>query len=212
MRSLLIPAVVLTTALSGCAGRVDYVRPAAPLRNDNTIVVDKPRDVVWNAMIPALGKQFFVINNLDKSSGLINISYSGDPEAYVDCGRVTSYVKNARGERTYDFPGAIASKHYEVMNQSGLFLILRRMTLEGRMNLIFEEAGPQRTRITANTRYVLNRERRVQHASSTIPVNLNDSLSFNSGQPASFPAGSDGRALECQPTGRFEAEVLSLIK
>jgi hypothetical protein len=209
---LLIPGVVVTAVLTGCAGKLDYVRPSAPLRHDNSIVVDKPRDAVWNAMIPALGKQFFVINNLDKSSGLINISYSGDPQLYVDCGRVTSYVKNARGERTYDFAGATASQQYEVMNDAGLFLISRRMTLEGRMNLIFEEEGPQKTRITANTRYVLNREMQVQSMSSQIPQSRRDSISFNSGQPASFPAARDGRALECQPTGRFEADVLSLVK
>lgn len=211
MRPTIIPLLAVV-ALVGCAGKLDYVRPSAPPRLENSIVIDKPRDVVWNAMIPALGKQFFVINNLDKSSGLINISYSGNPELYVDCGRVTSYVKNARGERTYDFAGASASQQYEIMNNAGLFMISRRLTLEGRMNLIFEEAGPERTRITANTRYVLNREMQVQSASGTFPQTQRDSISFNSGQPASFPAARDGRALECQPTGRFESEVLSLAK
>jgi hypothetical protein len=208
---LWVPAVVVGTALSGCAGKLDYVRPTAPLRSNNSTVVDKPRDAVWNAMIPQLARRFFVINNLDKSSGLINISYSGDPELYVDCGRIISYVMNARGERTYDFAGATASQQYEIMNDAGLFVISRRMTLEGRMNLIFEEAGPGKTRITANTRYVLNREMQVQSASSQIPQSSRDSISFNSGQPASFPPARDGRALECQPTGRFEADVLAIV-
>lgn len=211
MRPMLFSLLAIT-ALAGCAGKLDYVRPSTPLRVENSIVIDKARDAVWNAMIPALGKQFFVINNLDKSSGLISISYSGDPELYVDCGRVTSYVKNARGERTYEFAGAKASQQYEVMSDAGLFMISRRMTLEGRINLIFEEAGPQKTRVTANTRYVLSREMQVQSASATFPQTRRDSISFNSGQSASFPSARDGRALECQPTGRFEMDVLSLAK
>jgi hypothetical protein len=127
-------------------------------------------------------------------------------------GRITSYVKNAAGERTYDFAGASESQHYEVMNDASLFNIERKMTLEGRMNLILEEAGPQKTRITANTRYVLTRESRVQKAGSSIPQTNRDSISFNSGQAASFPAPRGGRVLECRPTGRFESDVLSLVK
>ena len=30
--------------------------------------------------------QFFVSNNLAKSTGLVNLSYSGVPEKYLDCG------------------------------------------------------------------------------------------------------------------------------
>jgi hypothetical protein len=105
-----IAALLLTTAfITGCAGKLDYIRPnnlvAKPV---NFKIIDKPRDIVWNATVPELGKQFFVINNLDKSSGLINISYNGDPEKYVDCGRTTSFFKNAIEERTYDFPGSKA--------------------------------------------------------------------------------------------------------
>ena len=111
-----VPLVALLF-LAGCAGKLDYVRPStAPGSANNTKIIDKPREAVWNSSVPELGKQFFVINNLDKSSGLINVSYNGDPEKYIDCGRVTSYVKNARGERTYDFPASKANQQYEVMN------------------------------------------------------------------------------------------------
>ena len=90
---------LMTTFIVGCAGKLDYVRPIVqPGASSNSKVIDKPRDAVWNASVPALGRQFFVINNLDKSSGLINVSYSGDPEKYVDCGQVSSYVKNLQGE------------------------------------------------------------------------------------------------------------------
>ena len=132
--------------LSACAGKVDYVRPSAKAdASANVKVIDKPREAIWNASVPALSKQFFVINNLDKSSGLINVSYNGDPEKYIDCGRITSFVKNARGERTYDFAGASAQQAYEVMNPQGLFAINRTMTLDGRVNLVFEELTPTRS-------------------------------------------------------------------
>ncbi len=213
MRHLLIIAVPFFVA--ACAGKVDYVRPTtqlAPASNVKTI--DKPREAVWNSSVPELGKQFFVINNLDKSSGLMNISYTGDPVRYIDCGRITSYVKNARGERTYDFPGAKAQQSYEIMNPGvGLFYLDRRMNLEGRVNLIFEEVSSTTTRITANTRYVVTRTQVVQALSNNIPQTKIDTISFNSGAGASFPMSTQaGQAAECVSTGALEQEILSAIQ
>src|SRR5262249_34213685 len=151
-RGLLLLSAAL---IAGCAGKLDYVAPVADGRVANSKVINKPRDAVWNAAVPALGKQFFVINNLDKSSGFINLSYSGDPESYIDCGRIISHVQNARGERTYNFAGSKADQTYEVMNEAGLFFVQRKMSVEGRVNLVFEELGPTQTRVTANTRYVV---------------------------------------------------------
>jgi len=178
----------------------------------NTKSVERPRDAVWNSTVPELGKQFFVINNLDKSSGLINISYSGDPEKYIDCGRVTSYVKNARGERTYDFPGSKAQQSYEVMNAGvGLFFLDRRMTLEGRVNLVFEETSSITTKVTANTRYSVTRSQDIRDVNGASRT-FTHTISFNSGSGASFPGSADGRATECVSTGALEREILAIIR
>lgn len=212
MRHLLI--IVMSLYLAACAGKVEYTRPMTNLSmSSNTKTIDRARDAVWNTSVPLLGKQFFVINNLDKSSGLMNISYTGDPERYVDCGRITSYVKNAKGERTYDFPGAKAQQTYEVMNPSvGLFFFDRRMSLEGRVNLIFEEVGPRSTRVTVNTRYVVTRIQIVRRVAENIPQTATDTISFNSGSGASFPANSQGQYAECVSTGALEREILSAIQ
>ncbi|MFN7835854.1 MAG: hypothetical protein ACK5NY_08750 [Burkholderiaceae bacterium] len=209
----IILALLLSSVLVACAGKVDYIRPSAnAAAGANAKTIERAREAVWNAAVPELGKQFFVINNLDKSSGLINISYSGDPERYIDCGRITSYVKNARGERTYDFPASKAQQSYEIMNPGvGLFALDRRMNLEGRVNLIFEEVGPSTTRVTANTRYVVARSQVVSNTQGASRT-FNDTISFNSGAGASFPSDSDGRSAECVSTGALEREVLSAIR
>ena len=210
MRALL--AVCTVALVAGCSGKVDYVRPSAPPVASNSKTIEKPRDAVWNTSVPELGKQFFVINNLDKSSGLINVSYNGDPENYIDCGLLTSYVKNARGERTYDFPGARAQQTYEVMYSGHLFYIERKISLEGRVNLVFEDISPDTTKVTANTRYVVTRQATQREASSNIPQSRTDTISFNSGGSASFPASVTGQATECTSTGKLEREILSFIK
>lgn len=203
--------LVLVVVLAGCAGHVDYVRPTSPQGMTNEKIVDKPREAVWNASVPQLGKQFFVINNLDKSSGLINVSYSGDPESYVDCGQVSSYVKNARGERTFNFPGSRAQQTYEIMNGQGLFFIDRKLSLEGRVNLVFEETSPTQTKVTANTRYVIERNITVRNVNN-LQQSRRDSISFNAGSAAAFPSNAEGQATECVSTGKLEREILSVIR
>lgn len=204
----------LTTSmaiLTGCAGKVDYIRPSTPVATNNSKIVNKSKDEVWNTAVPALGKQFFVINNLDKASGLINVSYSGDPEKYVDCGSVSSYVKNARGERTYTFPAASKAQTYEIMTQGMLFFVSRKMELEGRVNLIFEDAGDNKTKVTANTRYLVKRSSTVTQNGGPTGQN-SDSISFNSGSSGAFPAANDGRATECVSTGALEAHILGTVQ
>lgn len=203
-------ALTLVILVSGCSGVVKINPPGDYPKGSNTKTIPKSRDAVWNAAVPALGKQFFVINNLDKSSGLINLSYSGDPERYVDCGTFTSTVSNARGERHYSFPGARESASYEVMNNAGLSMIRRTMKLEGRVNLIFEEVSPTVTRVTANTRYVVTRIAEVNSTQGGSRT-FNDSISFNSGARQSFSKTSDGQAVECTSTGALEFEILSII-
>ena len=209
-----LASLVSTVLLCSCAGKVEYIRPTTvSIPGANTKIIDKPRDAVWNAAVPELGKQFFIINNLDKSSGLINISYSGDPEKYIDCGRITSYVKNARGERVYDFAGAKAQQNYEIMEPGvGLFLIDRRMALEGRVNLVFQELNSSQTRVTANTRYLVQRQRTFQNLGNNSTQTVSDSLSFNAGGSASFPQAPNSNTSECVATGLLEVEILSAVR
>jgi hypothetical protein len=207
-------ALLTPLLLTACAGKFEYLRPNSyALAESNIKTIERPREAVWTSSVPELGKQYFVINNLDKSSGFINVSYAGDPERYVDCGRLTSYVKNAQGERTYDFAGSKAQQSYEIMDpSSNLFFIDRRMNLEGRVNLIFEEVGSNATRVTVNVRYVISRTQIARRAGNNVTENRNDTISFNSGEGASFPANLRGQALECVSTGVLEREILSFIK
>ena len=206
-------AVLVAVALAGCAGKVDYFKPGVVMATSgNFKTLNKSKDDVWKNAVPELGKQFFVINNIDKDSGLIDISYSGDPEKYVDCGRVVSFVKNAHGERIYDFAGSKASQQYEIMVSPHLFNIARQMKLDGRMNLVFEEVEQGKTRVSANTRYVVERKFVVVPISNGIPQSMADSVSFNTGTRGAFQLTRDGQGTECIATGTLEQEVLSLIK
>jgi len=91
MKKILIFLFVLI--LFGCvSGKFNYHEPRALGGGENSMVINNPKDEVWEKMVNNIGASFFVINNLDKDSGFINVSYSGDPCRYVDCGWITSNV------------------------------------------------------------------------------------------------------------------------
>ena len=199
--------------LQGCVTAHQYQPPYAPPPANNVKLIDRPRDAVWASTIPAIGSQFFVINNIDKASGLMNISYTGDPQQYVDCGYVTVKTEGASGpDMNLTFPAAKGSVTYQHLQVMDRWQVRRNLTLDGRVNLIFEETSPTQTRVTANTRYVLNRSVNAT-AAGKYPQSFSDQISFSSGQSGAFePRSSDSQRTTCIPTGAMERAVLDLVK
>jgi hypothetical protein len=199
--------------LAGCAsGDFDYSGPQPPtVTTQNSVIVDASKDEAWDQAIPHLGKRFFVINNMDRGSGLINLSYAGDPQKYVDCGQIRTTVSNLKGTRRYAFAGASPDETYEVLdNQHRLFTVHRALLLEGRTNLVFEAVDPRHTRITVSTRYVLTRTVDSLMAGVYAPSHLVDSITFNTGGSATF--GNSITHTECSSTGLLEGEILSILR
>jgi len=203
--------LILMLLLGGCAANQAYVHPTAPSAvPSNSAIVEKPRGSLWKEVVPTLDTKRFAVTNADKQSGLLTIGYTGDPVRYIDCGRVNARVKSGDGERSDSFPGAAASQNYELTLPQGLFRIERHMALDARTTLVFEEITSDRTRLTATTRYVVTRTIRVTDANNR-SSNFTDTISFDSGSGASFPAHKDGKATECVATGLLESELLSLL-
>jgi len=182
-----------------------------PITNAET--VPQPKDEVWKILIAGLSKQSFVINNLDKDSGLINVSYSGDPVSYVDCGAMHTVT----GGRRYDFSGASAKNDFEMTNVVGhSFLVHRTVNLEGRINILVRSVDAENTTITVNAKYILTRTLTARDtAAYSIPESKTDTLTFNSGQSAVLPspgAETGGQRATCNATGQLEQEILALVK
>lgn len=77
--------------------------------------------------------------------------------------------------------------------------------------MVFEKVSPTETRVTANTRYVVSRQRTVRAAANNIPQSMNDNVSFNTGSSATF-AGASDQATECTSTGAVEREILAAVR
>lgn len=202
----LVVLIATTMILSGCAGKVTYTPPSGSKKVTNTVTVDLPRNEVWNRVILSLGSPFFVINNLDKDSGFINVSYSGSPEKYIDCGHIESYVKNTRGERTFSFPAATAYKEFDTFENGTTYRRhIRKMNLDGRINIIVQDVGNESTLISVNIKYVVTGNETVSDLQGK-SQSYSQTMSFNTNSSASFPGGNT-----CYATGVLEIEVLDAL-
>jgi hypothetical protein len=199
---------LLLTLIPGCAGNVKYIRPGSSATLDNSKVIDKPRDTVWDSTVVALTKHSFVINNMDRSSGYINLRYAGDPRDYVDCGRYATvdtppwHRRNTLSESRIPAQDPPPSPH-DVPAANG-------MSLDGRINLVFEALAQYRTRVTVTILYVLSRSAITDVYRTSMQTH--DAISFTSGGRTSFPPDAMGRVTECAATGSLERDVLDLIR
>ena len=207
MKSLAV--LTLALILSACSGRFDYTPPTSAAPTQNSITIAKPKDEVWKQLIAGLSSKFFVVNNMDKESGFINVSYSGDPETYVDCGTIDSFVSNLRGDRRYVFPASRGDYSYEAMINRHLFFIRRHMVLDGRINVLVQPIDGSHTSVIVHTRYVLTKTITAQ-GPDRIPVTQTGTINFDSGQSASFPVNAGQLTNTCESNGRLEADVLSI--
>ena len=203
-----IMCVSCSFLLIGCAtGKFVYIPSDKPALVKNSLEVDKSRDSTWNQLIAGLSSGFFVINNMDKQSGFINLSYTGDPEKYVDGGELCHTVSNLRGERTYRFPASRANAQFEGMVGNTLCGFNRQLDLEGRINILLSELAPSHTRLTINTRYILSLKVTGQSVTGEQVAPYQETISFNTGQSTKSNGGTTYRS-----NGKLEETILEIFK
>ena len=198
--------MVLTS--TGCMSYNYLYSPPKPMKKiENTIVVNESKDKVWNKLIRGIGSNFFVINNMDKQSGFINASYSGDPEKYVEGGELHYQFSNMRGERKYDFPATRAVAQFETMINGTLCTLTRKMDLEGRMNIILSEVDSTHTSVSVNARYILTMSVTGTDVLGHILQPSQQTITFNTGQSGNSAGGG-----EYYSNGKFEFAIMDLAR
>ncbi|WP_156326586.1 hypothetical protein [Pseudomonas sp. NBRC 111127] len=190
--------------LVGCAtSSMDY-SPPTPAAVPNTRSVSTDFEKSWDQLVRQLSSDFFVINNIDKSSRLINVSFSTSrPSEYVDCGSTLRKFSNARGEQVYNYVTADSAK-FAVTNQNAAFNVSRETKLEGRVN-IYVAPGKGGTDISVNTKYVFTVNAKIFGFDGS-PVTVNPTtIDFSTKSPYTSPD------LTCYARGTLESRILDMV-
>lgn len=220
--------------ISGCAVQgvstlkyTDNLPSQVQVKNES--IVSKSYSQVWDALVKELSKSFYVINNIDKESRIINLSFSSSsPVDYVDCGKSHRTYKEGEKTETYEYEVA-ASSQYKVAteqqpdpNFSYYYIIRREVSLEGRSNIYIapDDKNTNNTNVTVNTRYILTIKSRgeafAKHWNGNIqflrsfPENTSN-ITFNTNQIGQIEfGGGEIIKISCFSKGRLEKEILDM--
>lgn len=181
--------------LWGCASAT-YVAPKSSNEIKNySRVINKSYDDTWKALIEYSASTFFSIDNFEKASGLLTLSFgASNPSEFVTGGQWNASSLNNH------FSGDYAD--YLVQYQNGI--------LNGKMNIVVSQIDSSHTKVTVNARYIF----------TAIAVydnrNYTNTWSFDSGNCGTINVSLPTRGTQPQrticPTYKAESEVLKAIE
>jgi hypothetical protein len=223
---------ILISLLCGCAtqgANTSQYTPGNRTKIDNETTVDGSSSRVWDVLVRDLAKSFYVINNIDKESRIINVSFtSTEPADFVDCGRtVRTFTEGSNVERyEYDVAGKatfkVAANKQEHPAFSNYAVWSRSPTLEGRSNVYLAPAAGDagKTTVSVNTRYVLNVRLKgdafAKHISGGVqgrgrlPEDT-ATFTFNTNTVGTGDS-ANGVVVTCFSKGKLEKEILQMVQ
>jgi hypothetical protein len=121
-----------------------------------------PFDQVWSALIRGVGKSFFSIDEFEKESGLLTLSFSTSPFSDSVTGGHLAYrveESTVAGRSLFDLATSSAGTKRTVVDFDGDYADFIEGyldgTLLGKINLVVTAVTPEETRIAVNTRFIV---------------------------------------------------------
>ena len=201
-------SLIMTIFLSSCAVEKKkltenvgkYVPPSIDDINfKNFVITNKNFDETWTSLIDFVNDSFFKIENIEKDSGSLTLSFgSKEPENFIDCGEF---------EYTLFFTGEEFKGSYIDYVKSGLLAVL-----EAKMNINIQKIDNDSTKISINTNYTFS----TQHALGYYDPKLNQTYSFVSGGYQTIdvinPISGSIPTRTCKSTNFAEKAIFKVIK
>ena len=207
VRKTLALIIICITVLTGCVSNTfSYTNPHNyEVQTEKLVPIAFDR--FWDAYVAELSKTFFVINNIEKESRIINVSFSSNtPSEYVDCGYTDRTFNHLNtGKRSFNYKVADSSSYLYGVEGTDLYWTVNRNTLlDGRIN-IFMAPKEKQTLLRVNTRYIWSVD-----VSSTYPYK--EKIIFSSGQPGRGKQEGQHPGIQCHSKGSLERALLDLVE
>lgn len=203
----------LTITLVGCGASQSYRHDEpTPKEINNAVIVGAPFEETWNRMVRNLSAEFFVINNIEKASRIINVSFSTkDPSEYIDCGQTTRTYSGPSGqEEIFTYTTADDSFYMSANDQGFPWAVTRTTELEGRANIYVAPAGPN-TDIAVNVRYILKiktSQQGMNYYEQAVGMPYTNIYTENFDTKKSSKGDASGSRIACNSIGTLEQKIL----
>tara|TARA_Y100000748_G_C15452730_1_gene471619 strand:- start:686 stop:1306 length:621 start_codon:yes stop_codon:yes gene_type:complete len=204
MKKLKSSLIILTLAIvTSCATPIPIIQqvgtyspPDMSLEGKYSETINKNFDDTWTAVIDFVSVSSFSIDNFEKDSGLITLTFGiSDPGRYIDCGSFKS-----TGGSIYDFDG----KYVDYIHGPSF----QGSSLSGKMNISIRSVSEGKTNVRVNARYIWVAGTDGRVASNT--------WSFDTGNSATIfvrnPTSGTIPTRTCVPTYHAESSVIDFVK
>lgn len=198
--------------LSSCASHSLNYNPPTERESKTSKIVNKPFKSVWEQLVEGLAQKNYVIDSVNKDSGLIVASKKlNPPSAYADCGKWDGHFKNMRADEKYNFYGA-DSANYMIKNGDVYVAINRTSNLGSKSNIFVKKVDEKKTSVSVNSQYNLKFD--ISSSAYVYPQgqvygrdNLN--MDWTSGEKGRF--GGNNKT-ECVSNFTLEDGILEMAK
>ena len=205
-RKAFILAIVCAFGVVGCAsGTFEYTPPAIHSQIKTERLIPIAFGEFWDAYVAELSKTFFVINNIEKESRIINVSFSvNTPSEYIDCGYSNhTSTHPSIGKKSFNYKVADSSYYQTGDRQTGMLVdVYRSTSLDGRINIFMAPESDQ-TLLRVNALYVWS------VSVSGVLGQTGLTVTLSSGKAGEKQ--SQGEKVQCRSKGVLEKVLLELV-
>ena len=203
MRTGTSAALLLLAGVAGCAAperpELDYLPPSGQPPSERSAFVRQQPWLVWGNILDHLQQQGVRVSAADEAAGRIVVTYSGDPEPYVDCGWIVIYDEGDEFERV---PAARSEASFLRRRGGEVVPVERDLRLDARISVRVEPSGEDAL-VRADSTYMLTKT--IEGSEGEEPLHT-ETISLAAGQSDTFTSGT-----QCQPNGELERLVFDAL-
>jgi hypothetical protein len=194
----LVSISVAILFLSGCAMTASYVPPEHEGTKDKySVNIQRDFDTVWKELIQYSASTFFAIDNYEKDSGLITLSFgAAKPSDFITGGQWKASSQQMKFDGDY-------------VDYSSIY---RKGALSGKMNIVVTSISDTESFVRVSARYVFT----TPSASTQYAVVPSHTWSFDTGNCSSIvvsnAASGTGNTRTICPTYKAENAIINALK
>lgn len=197
---------------SACADKVNVdIAPPQTYDFQDSKIYNYSYDRVWDAVVKAVGSSYFVLENIEKDSGILSLSFSSQqPKNYIDCGHIREYGTIQMEKYELEYDGADSSVLRRVANPQGIPCTAHRaLSLSGKSNILVSKISKNKTQVMIRTRYIAELLYTV-NIYGHLPEVIKNTIVFTGKEVGNV--GGNKNNMQCRSKGILESSIFESIE